>query len=1259
MKRNFWMIGALFLSMSVSAQEDVTLQYLTNSSFEADSPSELTAVNNSADGLRGYTLNQPTGWTVSGTSVTQLLVGTDCYTDNNFGKVTTVADGSYAYYLRQGWSTGNTTVKQNVSLAAGKYIFSVNQRSAYANSATSSLSIFAGSDNTSVGFQTGSTGCFQTMDWQENSVTFSLEADATIDLGFSITWQSGGSCVMLDNVKLVRLPDDYTEPEDPTEGDVSSYTEGIINGDFVEESEMMPDLLQMLADFSKYMKNNWNQCAAPNSQNESCGYFSGERSAASGEQGVRPNADMSMICAFLVKYAKNKVTLPEGVSWDDIEEMAMKSLIFAYSTHKANQLKVCSGGDYWGSVSTSNSVWESSLWAMSVAYSAFFQWEKLSDTQKTYVYNMLKAECNYELNRSVPTGYAGDTKAEENGWEADVLAATLGLFPDDPLAPQWFERMRLFAVNSYSHPSDVDKILLLDEGHEGSVSSLYKGANLYADYTLQNHNLFHTSYQNVVMQELGEAALALQLFQGDDQKWKSNALMHNNQEVMDSVLNWLALTDGELAMPNGNDWSLFLYDQITSYSTMATFMKDPNALMLENLAYKYIKARQKTTNDGSWLLRADVAQRRMGVEAHRVMMTYLMHLANSTSEVTPTQWDAFRKTYSKAKLLPCQNVVRAFTDTRFSCFSWSNGLKSYTGYFASNSPDKNKIVVPYRANNTGNITGWYDVAGKSTDASPVVSGIYQLNGDGYVMNGELNTNGSSLNNRFAIYSTPGNAIIYLDHVKANSAVTISAEKGGLLAISTDELMKTSRTLYYNKTDSTITHKHTDGSTFFTAESDWVNVDNELGVVGLNGKKIAFGDRGANNSIYTSKLYPMYAADNRSVAAGDVVDARNLVYYSLQNAEATSRMCQKTKVLKDMLPEGWNGVIAPDDGCAYLLVSNFRGSENTATISKLQYRGYAPVFIEPTIVRADSATVTFRAFLNNSVAQPVRLLVKGSDIQAQMADEQTAYIIADSATTIQLNTIARLDADTQADDIVVVAEEGDILKVTITSDGNIVVEKVQLPKDDASQKDYTGYLVNPSFDGNSSYGWLGSPVVDYNCAEKFNTTFNVSQTVSGLPRGLYRLTCQGFYRNGGYDDAATKRKNGTETINAYLLGNGTTIPLKSIFEDAGKCGGTGVNQSVYGYIPNTMEQASVYFTKGLYKNKLYCLVGDDGTLKVSVLKSTAVGSDWTIFDNFTLTKIPVSEVLQAYLQLPVDNVTDEYDVDNDGKLTVADIVKIVQ
>ncbi len=782
--------------------------------------------------------------------------------------------------------------------------------------------------------------------------------------------------------------------------DVVSFTEGVITSDFVSEATMKQDLLQMLANFSQYMVNDFQECEYPNDKGEPCGCFKGENTMANDERGVRPNADLSMICAFLVKYGKPaNVALPAGVTWEKMEDMARKSLVFAYSTHKANRLKVCKGNNYWGSVSNADHVWESSLWAMSVAYSAFFQWDKLSDTQKSYIYALLKAECNYELERGIPTGYAGDTKAEENGWEADVLAATLGLFPDDALAPKWFERLREFAINSYSHPSDQTNTTVIDAWYDTkTIADLYKGQNLYDDYSLQNHNLFHTSYQNVVQQELGEAALALKLFQQGlhgTETWKTNALMHHNQEVQDSILNWLALPDGELAMPNGNDWSLFLYDQITSYSTLACFLQDPHALMLENMAYKYIQARQKTTPDGSWLLRADVGARRMGVEAHRVMMTYLMHDILSTAKLTPTQWDKFNKTYSKAKLIPCQNIVRASTDDRFTCFSWSEGLKSYTGYFAANSPDKNKIVVPYRANNTGNILGWYEVQGKRTNATPVVKGNYLLEGDSYVMNGELNTNDGTLNHRFVLYSTPKNALIYLDYVTANAPATITAAKGGLLAISTDELMATSRTLYY-KGATTTKQQTTDGSQMLTFKSPWVNIDNELGVIRTvdNGQltvdssmrsvrnkatanyqlstvncqlKIAFGYRTANNSIYTSKLYPLYSDTPRKVEAGEVVDARNLVYYSRINAKQTEKMASKLVSLKDKLPEGWNGVIVPDAGCTYLLISNFKGDTDCQlSTSDLPLKKWKTVFPDETRITKNGSTLTIHVEQNHSI-----------------------------------------------------------------------------------------------------------------------------------------------------------------------------------------------------------------------------------------------------------------------------------------------------
>lgn len=778
--------------------------------------------------------------------------------------------------------------------------------------------------------------------------------------------------------------------------EVASPTEGIITNQFVDEATMKGDLMDMLAKFSKYLKNDFQDCAAPNSVGEACGAFKCNSTMQNNEDGVRSNADLSMISAFLVKYGKDKVTLPEGVTWNDLEQMAIKSLVFAYSTHKSNKLKTCSGNNYWGSISGSDHVWESSLWAMSVAYSAYFQWDKLSGKQKGYIEKLLKAECNYELNRTIPTGYNGDTKAEENGWEADVLAATLGLFPNDEMAPKWFERLREFAINSYSHKDDARNTTVIDPHYDKkTVADLYKGQNLFDDYTLQNHNFFHTSYQNVVMQELGEAALALKLFQQKtigEEKWKTNSLMHNNDKVMKEVLNWLALADGELAMPNGNDWSLFLYDQITSYTTNACFLNDPDALMLENLAYKNIKARQTTTSDGSWLLRSDIGARRMGVEAHRVMMTWLMHEAISTADVTPTDWNAFNQRYAAARIFPCQNIVRASTDDRFTCFSWSAGKGSYTGYIAANSADKNKMIVPYRENNTGNFLGSYQVSGKKTNATPVVSGIYNLRGNSYTMNGELNMNDGTLNHRFAIYSTPGNAVIYTDYVRANTAATITKDQGGLMAISTDELTRTKRTLYFDNAqnqETGMSHKQSDGSQFLTLNTNWVNIDNALGIVNVDGKTMGFGNRANNNSVNTSKLYASYSDKSKDVKAGDIVDKRNIIYYSNVNAESTRKLMQKTISLKEMVAEGWNGVIATDpDAASYMLLSNFCG-DTRCQLKDIQLNGAAPVFTVETTIVDSKADATFLLDVNHSKGEIIGFTVKGSGLQAiQDAEDST-------------------------------------------------------------------------------------------------------------------------------------------------------------------------------------------------------------------------------------------------------------------------------
>lgn len=1076
-------LAASLCGMAAVAQTDVTATTLANPSFEADKANctSANAVSNDNDGLRGWKVT-PQGWTMTATG-TDLLISKDCYTDNNFGK-TAIADGEYAFYQRVGWSDATSSLSQTTStpLDKGTYELSFVSKGFCANNANSSANYSvkdaAGKmlGENSFSCVAGSAGIMASSPWDKRTLRFSVTEPTAVTIALNMTWKSGGSCMAFDNFKIVKIsdvPDDPNAPQNEggTEDEVESPTEGKLSGAFVSEAEMMDDMLQMLADFTQYGKNIYTN-ASNNSQGGATGYFKANSAGNSNEDGVRTNADLSMLFAFVYKYGNGKVTLPAGLTMDQVKDMALKSLRWGYSTHKANNLLKTTNNANWGSMSTSNNQWESSLWTMSLAYAAHFLADELTQAEKDCIYKMIVAECEYELQRTVPTGYSGDTKAEENGWEVDVLACALGLYPNDAKAPQWFDKLRAFAINSYSQADDANNKTVIDPDYDNkTVADYFKGACLYPDYTLQNHNYFHTSYQNVVMQELGEAKLALELFQGANPKWKTNALMHNNQKVMDEVLVHLALADGELAMPNGNDWSMFLFDQITSYATAACFLGDPNALMLENLAYKNIKARQTTTADGSWLLNSDIGPRRMGVEGHRVMMTYLMHKLASTASLTPTSWTDFSKANENAKLFTTQNIVRANTPDRYTIFSWSAGLGNYTGYFVPNNPDLAKIVVPYKANGTGNMLGWYVVDGKSTNVTPVVSGIYNIKGNSYAMNGKLNTNANTLSNAFAIYSTPGNAVIYVDYVTGIGSGSISREYGGLLAISVDPFTKPMRTIYHEKG-----RFQSDGSNFKTVASRWANVDNAIGVIVADStNSIAFGEKGNNCSISTAKLIASYGANSRAFAAGDVVDARSIVYYSGVNAETTGKLANELVSLRPKCAAGWNGAIAADpDGVRYMLLANFAGAPR-CEISGVSMPEGCPVFSQATTIAPEGSSATFVSDVNGSIADVLRVYLNGQGVTAiQVPGDSCAVIVTSADGKASKVDAVILYGGSKLEKKAIAVPATDGVKISVAN-GQIVAETVEIeqPEKETYVDITEKFLTNPSFEADKSWAKVGS------------------------------------------------------------------------------------------------------------------------------------------------------------------------------------------
>lgn len=118
----------------------------------------------------------------------------------------------------------------------------------------------------------------------------------------------------------------------------------------------------------------------------------------------------------------------------------------------------------------------------------------------------------------------------------------------------------------------------------------------------------------------------------------------------------------------------------------------------------------------------------------------------------------------------------------------------------------------------------------------------------------------------------------------------------------------------------------------------------------------------------------------------------------------------------------------------------------------------------------------------------------------------------------------------------------------------------------------------------------------NCAESYHSTFTISQALKNAPKGIYKMTAQGFYRQ----DQNSSNVDSVETVPVFFIGDVTAeVPAKTGTED-------------------NMSKASDSFTSGLYTiDTITCAYNGEGDLVVGIKNETA-HYQWIIFDNFRLT-----------------------------------------
>lgn len=213
-------------------------------------------------------------------------------------------------------------------------------------------------------------------------------------------------------------------------------------------------------------------------------------------------------------------------------------------------------------------------------------------------------------------------------------------------------------------------------------------------------------------------------------------------------------------------------------------------------------------------------------------------------------------------------------------------------------------------------------------------------------------------------------------------------------------------------------------------------------------------------------------------------------------------------------------------------------------------------------------------------------------------------------------------------------------------------------DDASEAkpaDITKVIANSDFATMSSTGWdvkdgtmgfqSGNNV---EAGEFFNCTFNLQQTLVGLPAGMYRLTTQAFYRNGKAAKDGSDELKYDVNENAFIYFSDKEIPTEEgkkvatelpeskqaiktitahkIAEDKWNDVGLSDNGGLYKmkdgmYIPDNMITAQAFFRSeagSAYDSEpLNFNYDGNSDFRIGLIKNVTVDNDWTIVKNFKL------------------------------------------
>jgi autotransporter-associated beta strand protein len=628
--------------------------------------------------------------------------------------------------------------------------------------------------------------------------------------------------------------------------------------------------LQCLTNFETYAESIWVPATYVGAPADS-GYWGD--GGNSGNGGIRGNSGIAVAYATLV------VALPGDPRTSTRLSRIRQALNYDAATHVTGASTTVNGGKWgWSSggaatcTSQGGADWQTAEWSGSMALACLLVQSNLPAATVSNVQTVVASEANHRASIPPCTRILsdGDTKAEENAWDGNILALAAAWMTNNANASNWLFAAKDYLVNTYT-VSEPDLITPNTSGDP--LASWISTVTIFPSYALENHGFYHPTYEMVAGMSSGDSLLMAHLADTNTAAQLLPYAEHNVMAVWTNNMDSVLTDTGDFTYPAGVDWSVRDFEHNSYITWIAAHFNDPLARWADNQLSQCVRYRQQVNGDGTFIgVSANpgggILFYREAVEARRTAIAWLQW-ANADFPSGPT--------------VAPTNTLMYNTDVQVIQQRSSFGTFSinYDGSRTMAMIEPEALSVPTNAFIASpRIPG---ILGLGALGNPTGASVVSFNPTTNGFTAELRVT-SSLGITEEYIDSTGESIAIIEVPRLNAGSTASSGGSFICGIENDPLTGGSRLLEWTNNSISVTAL---SGTSMNISNNWICVSGRYGLAAGPAGYFQYAANTTYQRVSTSVSEAGEAEDALSFVENNQLAPRYAVWFPTKNALQTS------------------------------------------------------------------------------------------------------------------------------------------------------------------------------------------------------------------------------------------------------------------------------------------------------------------------------------------------------------------------------------